>query len=82
MPKALKKHALGHSEPGAQKHSKSTPWGTFWPGPLTTPVNGGRERNSGVYFSCVIRLGRISINVIHDISDVLVAIGSVYSESS
>ena len=34
---------LGHSEPGAQKHSKSTPchWGTFRPGPLGTPVNGG-----------------------------------------
>ena len=43
--KTLKKHSLGHSEPGAQKHSKSTPWGTFWPGPLSTPVNGGRDRN-------------------------------------
>ena len=27
--KSSKKHSLGHSEPGAQKHSKSTPWGTF-----------------------------------------------------
>ena len=26
--KTLKKHSLGHSEPGAQKHSKSTPGGT------------------------------------------------------
>ena len=34
----------GHSEPGAQKHSKSTPWGTFRFGPLGTPVNGGRDR--------------------------------------
>ena len=41
-PKALKKH----SEPSAQKHSKNTPWGTFWPGPLSTPVNGGRDRKS------------------------------------
>ena len=39
--KALKKHSLGHSEPGAPTHSKSTPEGTFWPGPLSTPVNGG-----------------------------------------
>ena len=27
-----KKHSLGHSEPGAQKHPRSTPWGTFQPG--------------------------------------------------
>ena len=26
--------SLGQSEPGAQKHSKSTPWGTFQPGTL------------------------------------------------
>ena len=38
-PKTLKEHSLGHSEPGAQKHSSSTPWGTFRPGPLGTPVN-------------------------------------------
>ena len=44
--KPLKKHSLGHSEPEAQKHSKSTPWGTFRPGPLGTPVNGGRDRNT------------------------------------
>ena len=43
-PEALKKHSLGHSEPDAQKHSKSTPWGTFRPGALGTPVNGGRDR--------------------------------------
>ena len=43
--KALKKHSLGHSEAGAQKHSKSTAWGTFRPGPLGTPANGGRDRN-------------------------------------
>ena len=43
--KALKKHSLGHSEPSAQKHSKSTPWSTFRPGPLGTLVNGGRDRN-------------------------------------
>ena len=30
---------------------KSTPWGTFRPGPLSTPVNGGRDRN--VYASGV-----------------------------
>ena len=29
----------------SQKHSKSTPWGTFLPVPLNTPVNGGRDRN-------------------------------------
>ena len=44
MPKALKKHSVGHSEPGAQKHSKSTTWGTFRPGPLSTPVNSGKEK--------------------------------------
>ena len=43
---ALTKHSLGHSEAGAQKHSKSTSWGTFRPGPLSTPVNGGRDRKS------------------------------------
>ena len=46
--KALEKHSLGHSEAGAQNHSKSTPWGTFRPGPLSTPVNGIRDRNSRV----------------------------------
>ena len=34
---ALKKHSLGHSEPGAQKHSKSTPWGTFRHGLRSPP---------------------------------------------
>ena len=33
MPKALKKHSLGHSEAGAQNCPKSTPGGTFRPGP-------------------------------------------------
>ena len=33
-----------HSEAGAQNCSKSTPWGTFRPGPRSTPVNGGRDR--------------------------------------
>ena len=46
-----KKHSLGHSEPGAQKHSKSTPWGTFGRRPLNTPVNGGRDRRFGSDFS-------------------------------
>ena len=48
--KHLKKHSLGHSEPGAQKHSKSTPWGTFRPGPLSTPVKSvwDRKNNLGV----------------------------------
>ena len=41
--KALKKHSLEHSEPGAQKRSKSTPWGTFRPGPLGTPVDWDRN---------------------------------------
>ena len=36
--RSAKKHS-------AQKHSKSTLWDTFWPGPLGTPVNGGRDRN-------------------------------------
>ena len=36
---------FGHSEASAQNHSKCTPWGTFRPGPLNTPVNGGRDRN-------------------------------------
>ena len=44
--KALKKHSLGHSEAGAQNCPKSTPGGTFWPGPKSTPVNGGRDRKS------------------------------------
>ena len=43
-PKNAKKHSLGHSEAGAQNCSKSTPWGTFRPGPRSTPVNGGRDR--------------------------------------
>ena len=47
--KALKKHSSGHSEAGAQKHSKSTPWGTFRP--LGTPVNGGWHRNSKGQFA-------------------------------
>ena len=42
--KHSEKHSLGHSEPGAQKHSKSTPWDTFRPGPF--PVNGGRDRSA------------------------------------
>ena len=42
--KELKKHFLGHSEPGAQKHSKSTPWADFWLGSLGTPVNCVRDR--------------------------------------
>ena len=42
---------MGHSEAGAQKHSKNTQWGTFRPGPLSTPVNGGRDRNTIRYFS-------------------------------
>ena len=45
--KALKKHSLGHSEAGAQNCSKSTPWGTFRPGRLGTPANGGRNRKKG-----------------------------------
>ena len=31
--------------PRGPKHLKSTPRGTFRPGPLGTPVNGGRDRN-------------------------------------
>ena len=31
--KSTQKHSLGHSEPGAQKHSRSTPWATFQPRP-------------------------------------------------
>ena len=46
--KALKDHSLGRSEAGAQNCSKSTPWGTFRPGPRSTPVNGGRDRNGKV----------------------------------
>ena len=44
--KTLEKHSLGHSEAGAQNHSKSTPWSTFRPGPLSSPVNGGQDRNT------------------------------------
>ena len=47
--KALKKHSLGHSEPGAQIRSKSTPGGTSGPGPWSTPVNGGRDRKAEVF---------------------------------
>ena len=46
--KTLKKHSSGHSEAGAQNCSKSTPWGTFRPGPRSTPVNGGRDRNNKI----------------------------------
>ena len=45
--KTLEKHSWEHSEAGAQNHTKSTPCGTFRPGPLSTPVNGGRDRNHG-----------------------------------
>ena len=38
--------ALWHSEAIAQNRSKNTPWGTFRPGPLSTPVNGGRDRKT------------------------------------
>ena len=31
---------------GAQNCPKSTPWGTFRLGPWSSPVNGGRDRNS------------------------------------
>ena len=44
MPKGTQKHSLGHSKAGAQNCSKRTPWGTFRPGPRSTPVNGGRDR--------------------------------------
>ena len=47
--KSTQKYSLGHSEPDAQKHSKSTPWGTFRPASLGTPVNGGRDRNTSVH---------------------------------
>ena len=50
VPKSAKKHSLGHSEAGAQNHSKSTPRGTFRPGPLSTPVKGSRDRKSWVQF--------------------------------
>ena len=36
---------FGHSEPGAEKHSKSTPWALSGPVPKSTPVNGGQDRN-------------------------------------
>ena len=48
---ALEKHSLGHSEAGAQNCSKSTPWGTFRPGPRGTPVNGGWNCKSGEFLS-------------------------------
>ena len=34
---------------------KSTPWGTFRPGPLGTPVNGGRDRNSCLFWETAAR---------------------------
>ena len=44
--KTLKEHSLGHSEPGAHKHSKNINFGgTFQPRPLGTAVNSGRDRN-------------------------------------
>ena len=36
--------SLGHSEPGSQNHLISTLLGTFWPGPLGTPVDDGWDR--------------------------------------
>ena len=62
-PKALKKHSLGHSERGAQKHSKSTPGGTFRPGPLSTPVNGGWDRNFLTIFDLFFPARNLSKNV-------------------
>ena len=50
--KALEKHSLGHSEAGARNHSTSTPWGTFRPRPLSTPVNGGRGAQGYGLESC------------------------------
>ena len=41
--KALKKHSLGHSEAGAQNCPKSR--ALSGPGPKSTPVNGGQDRN-------------------------------------
>ena len=35
--------AFGHLARSAQKHSKSTPWGTSQPGSLGTPANGGQD---------------------------------------
>ena len=45
MPTSTQKALFGHSEAGAQNHSKSTLWGTFRPVPLSTPVNVGWDRN-------------------------------------
>ena len=51
---SAKKHSLGHSEAGAQNCPKRTPWGTFRPGPRSTPVNGGRDRNHTVNWNARI----------------------------
>ena len=48
-PKALKKHSLGHSEPGAQNRSKSLSGSTFRPNPLSPPVNGGWNGNDKTF---------------------------------
>ena len=40
-PKSAPKSAFS----AAQTHSRSTLWGTFWPGPLGTPADGGRDCN-------------------------------------
>ena len=54
--KALKKHSLGHSEAGAQNCPKSSPGGTLsGPGPKSTPVNGGRDRNCCQYSQSMLK---------------------------
>ena len=54
-PKNAKKHSKstlwGHSEAGAQNCPKSTPGALSGPGPKSTPVNGGRDRNPLVCYS-------------------------------
>ena len=42
--KTLKKHSVGHSEPGAQTTQKALRGALSAPGPKSTPVNGGRDR--------------------------------------
>ena len=57
-------NAKKHSKAIAQKHSKSTPRGTFRPGALSTLVNGGRDRNPKGFPNNWKRLGTLQLRLL------------------
>ena len=54
IPRAGSPQRAGTPRIFPQKHSKSTPWGTFLPGSLGTP--GGRDRNSHAHVGIIIHM--------------------------